>query len=556
MAFKQHRSQFPACNGDLKFDLGSEQQHGLCWRERLTCVSCGYASDFVKLYEEVSVSNSSPGVKAAKPNVGVQVALSKLPVGSDAVRTICMAANIPPPSESGMQKTANKTLDLIKAINEKDMSERRGEIKEINKLRGNVPNVVNVEGDGMYNNPLYSGVGKTPFQPATQSTYVICEQVTSKKEVIALSCHNKLCTKKHDISDSKACLEKSCSRNTAIETSIGNEKEWAKECLLDLKKDDLEVEYITTDPDSAAYRAADELFEGNITSTRPFHLIDTRHLSENHRKFVGRSEFVKNMMPGKTKSMKELMQSRFSVDISKRCQLEYEKAFEVYAGNTNKIFRSISYTCEAIAACYQGNHAKCIKHSLACKGGKKNWVQRSPYLEQFSNFKIIASDENTEYLLKCINYRLGPSMLRKTKFNTNSQKSEAVNKCLRRSLPRDTTFGRNFAGRAHSAVHSVNLGAAESIVTLTEKLGCAPTPRSKVAVALKKKRDKQIMHAEYKLTPKYKANRASKTRKMFRLHEKKNKEAQYSKGMLLRHKQQAPEHNYSKKCNISPAKNK
>ena len=44
-----------------------------------------------------------------------------------------------------------------------------------------------------------------------------------------------------------------------MEKSIGNEKEWAKKCLLDLKTDNLEPKYITTDPDSSAYRAAIDL---------------------------------------------------------------------------------------------------------------------------------------------------------------------------------------------------------------------------------------------------------------------------------------------------------
>ena len=44
-----------------------------------------------------------------------------------------------------------------------------------------------------------------------------------------------------------------------MEKSIGNEKEWAKKCLLDLKTDNLEPKYITTDPDRSAYRAAKNL---------------------------------------------------------------------------------------------------------------------------------------------------------------------------------------------------------------------------------------------------------------------------------------------------------
>ena len=550
-ANKAHQRRSPNCEGDLRFDMNEEVQHGLCWKERLKCSQCLYGSEMCKLYDEVTAPNSLPGVKAGKPNVGVQIALSKLPVGCDAVRTLCMAMNIPPPSESGMQKSANKTSIRIQEINKLDMIKRREEIKVINEIRGSNRNVVNVEADGMYNNPLYSGVGKTPFQPATQCTYVVCEQATSSKQVIALSCRNKLCTKKHDIRESAACLTKNCSRNTPVDMSIGSEKEWAKECLLDLKSNDLEVEYITTDPDSSAYRAAEELYSNDTTSTRPHHLLDTRHVSVLHSQYIARSDFVQNMMPGKTKCARELMQARLSVDMANRCQAELDKAYKTFGGDTNKCFRALSYACDAIAACYQGNHSKCYKNSFVCNGGKRNWVSRSVYLQEFQNFKIQDTPENTVHLLKCINFKLGPERLRKTKFNSNSQKSEAVNKCLRRSLPRDTTFSRNFAGRAHSAVHSVNLGAAESIITLTEGLGCAVSPGSKVAAALKKKQDKKISQAKYKMTLEYKSKRVAKTRELYKMHSAKHTEVQYEKGMLLRHSRltakATPEHNYSKK---------
>lgn len=56
---------------------------------------------------------------------------------------------------------------------------------------------------GQYNNNLYSGVGKTPFQPVTQASYTVAENVTFKKRIIAAEAINTLCSKhgfhaKHD----------------------------------------------------------------------------------------------------------------------------------------------------------------------------------------------------------------------------------------------------------------------------------------------------------------------------------------------------------------------
>ena len=75
------------------------------------------------------------------------------------------------------------------------------QLKTINKMRGHPESHIDVEGDGCYNNPLYSGIGKTPFQPATQSCYVVVENMTDKKLVINLVTKNKLCSHGKDHSN-------------------------------------------------------------------------------------------------------------------------------------------------------------------------------------------------------------------------------------------------------------------------------------------------------------------------------------------------------------------
>ena len=68
--------------------------------------------------------------------------------------------------------------------------------------------------------------------------------------------------------------------------SIGDEYQWARECLLDLKSDNIKVEYLVTDPVSCSYKAAQDLFEETITYTEPEHFLNTRHLSENFMKEI------------------------------------------------------------------------------------------------------------------------------------------------------------------------------------------------------------------------------------------------------------------------------
>jgi hypothetical protein len=59
------------------------------------------------------------------------------------------------------------------------MQERRQKLLNLNKIRGfGESHPISVSGDARYNNRLESGVGKTPFQPATQSVYCISEKGT------------------------------------------------------------------------------------------------------------------------------------------------------------------------------------------------------------------------------------------------------------------------------------------------------------------------------------------------------------------------------------------
>ena len=59
-------------------------------------------------------------------------------------------------------------------------------------------------------------------------------------------------------------------------TSIGNEEQWLKQGLLDLSGAGLEAEFITTNPNSSAYRTAMTLYDQGITSIKSSHLLGGR----------------------------------------------------------------------------------------------------------------------------------------------------------------------------------------------------------------------------------------------------------------------------------------
>ena len=162
----------------------------------------------------------------------------------------------------------------------------------------------------MFNNLLFSGIGNTSFQPAIQCSYSVVENVTKKKQVIAMENVSKLCSKHgyHSRTDQDQCDIKSekCSVTIPMEQSIGDERQWAKACLLQLREDQLQVKYITTDPDTSAYKAAEDLRRANVTTVDPINQIDTRHLSQNHRKHIKnkRSLLDTCMMPSGSKKSK------------------------------------------------------------------------------------------------------------------------------------------------------------------------------------------------------------------------------------------------------------
>ncbi|CAG2226741.1 unnamed protein product [Mytilus edulis] len=482
-------------------------------------------------------ANQKPGRKAAKINVSAQAALSQTPLGYTGLRKIVLGCNMPAPSASGLQKRANKVLPEIININKEDMKARRKQLIEINTLRGRKdPGSVSLQADGAYNNAIYSGIGKTPFQPATQVVYSVAEAETEDKSIIGVVCKNKLCSI-HPIKSGEKCTS-SCSSNLTFMKSIGDEYTWAKEALQDLASDGIEAKHLTTDPDSSAYRAADDLYLENTTSTEPEHFLDTRHFSNNHRKNIKNNKELGEIMP------------------AERCQSEFTQAMEKYGGDFTKVKNKISFTVDAIPACYTGNHELCRRHSFVCKGGKKFWLSNRAFLP--NSFKIRKLDENLNAIRKCVLYRLSPSALKKTRLNLNTQKVEGFNRSLRRSLPKNVTYTKNFEGRVHSAIHSVNLGPGESLLVICKQLGAEISPGSAAEKELKAIQKTDRMQKAYKKSMKYKKERSNTRKHLYKIYEKHQEEKCYEKNKLMRPvkrtKTQAEDHPYAKKPRVAVTK--
>ena len=532
--FHQHQQTSPSCGGRLDFDYNSEQQRMLCWREKVKCDRCEYVSQRYNLYDEIKTGKA--GRKSATANVGLNIGLSNTQIGPSSVRKLCLSTNIPAPSRRGMQKCANAVSKTIETVNKSDMQARRQTLKTINLLRGQPETEISVQCDGMFNNPLFSGIGNTPFQPATQCSYSVVENVTKKKQVIAMENVSKLCSKHgyHSGTDQGQCDIKSekCSATIPMEQSIGDERQWAKACLLQLREDQLQVKYITTDPDTSAYKAAEDLRLANVTTVDPIHQIDTRHLSQNHRKHIKNKSSLLDMMPGGTKKGKTKNLNNFATDLSMRCQSEFENIHRQTTGNTLKLQKYISVTTDAITACYQGDHKLCKLHSTVCVGEvDNNWLIQSQYL--CKSFKLMVKKGSEKTLRECIDYRLGPNIVEKTKLNSNSQKVESVNNVIRHSLPKNVTFARNFSGRAHCAVFKSNNGPGEAILKLCEATGCPIPSNGKVSAGLLSEQKCFEANQARCRSTKRKMKRKFRRNKLYKLYEKHQEKILYQKAQLL-----------------------
>ena len=93
-----------------------------------------------------------------------------------------------------------------------------------------------------------------------------------------------------------------------MDSNTGNEEEWAKHSFLELASARIKAEYLTTDTDSSLHRVAMRLYADGVTSVEPKHLLDTRHVSHNQRKYIKNMSELTIHMPAKFKYEKQKKQ--------------------------------------------------------------------------------------------------------------------------------------------------------------------------------------------------------------------------------------------------------
>ena len=557
----EHSEQHPTCNGKLMLDDSDDVQVGLCWQQRLRCTECDYTSARHKLYDEVE--RGRRGRKAAAPNLAVQVGLTHTPMSNTGLRTLLNSANIAAPALSSMQSHTNSVNATLVQVNQKDMKARREKLKEVNKLKGLQEDApIRVEGDARYNNPLFTAAGTTPFQPASQVVYTMCENVTQKKQIIAVATNNKLCQTGARQAEKtgnrpRCCAEGStehgghCSATIAADHCIGDEHAWATNCVEDLLGDGLKIKYFTSDCDSRASSAAADCYRNQrIDHSKPVHLKDTIHLGRALRRNVKKSTFSSRMFSGRLAADRAKTKSRFADDLVRRCAAEHDAAYARFKEDSDNVSRSLSYCVDAIIKCYQGDHSICQRRSFVCDGSPSNSWKRTC---MHKNSQITCTDNDERLLRDCINKRIGKKTVHDTRFHTNTQKCESVNKVYSLRNPKNLTLARNFHGRIHSTVHQLNNGPGESLCKQLAAVGTPISPGSTIAHQLKQKQYMNNYHKQYKKTPSAKSRRCSKRIHKYRLYDAKSTDERvHYQSQILEVSnlntrcQQQTEHNYCK----------
>jgi hypothetical protein len=373
----------------------------------------------------------------------------------------------------------DKAYDKVMDINIGDMSQRRQDLQDLQVMKGlAADHPIRAEGDGRYNNPIGSGAHYAG-QAATQIAYTIIKGESTDRQVLNVWVGNKLCHKgkllKRKGVDVQCPGHEGCTANLPAGAVIGDEKTAAGKCIESMGDTRLNIGSFTSDGDSHALMGiAEKQPDVNIAACR-----DTVHYKKTHKFHIINREFSNTMFPQRTVQVRNNLKKRFASDLSLRCANELKAAEKKLGHDLQKLIPAMSRACMAITSCYQGDCSMCERYSFACNG-KDGDQWRKPMMPQnFPPFKMTANDISE--MIFAIHYRFGEKGLNLTKYQTNSNKAESVNRAINRTCSKDITMSRNFGGAVHAAVLDVNEGRANALIMKAEAIGAPITRGSKVA---------------------------------------------------------------------------
>jgi hypothetical protein len=392
-----HSSQSEDC-GVPKLIIAHDKKWGLGWKYTLKCVKCDFRSPEYKLYKEVKTTK--PGPNPAAINLTFQAGLQDSPVGNTRARLILASANIPPPSRSSMQRTANSVGTATQQLNDKDMTEKLNLVRNISSARGvSDPSEINISTDARYNSGQITS-RKKPGQNASQAIGIACETMTDKKFIVGASVQNKLCWtgawlkgKGMEVNCPGGHAE--CTANLGVVEPF-SEYELGKDIGGQLARQEMLIKHVTTDGDGRSAAGVAQAMKVLDPLWKVERLADPTHVGQSQFRASQRANFSDAMFPGKTRAERAKGHRVFSQDIKARCSLIMQTLMKDHCGDIDKIKVALPKAFDATVRCYDGDCSMCRRHSVVCSGGdSKNWWTRSMFLgaNRITNLNMNNSDK-------------------------------------------------------------------------------------------------------------------------------------------------------------------
>ncbi|KAK6189690.1 hypothetical protein SNE40_001691 [Patella caerulea] len=338
-------------------------------------------------------------------------------------------------------------------LNTINMREKMEAVKSFNEKGGAVnPNIINVALDGRYNS-ITIGHSKRPGQATSQAIGIACETNTKHKYILSAVMQNKLCWKGAWLRGKGFTVNcpgghEGCTANLPVHAPL-SEYDMGKSIGTELALQNVLIKYATTDGDGRSAAGIEDSLKILHPMCSVERLADPSHLAATQFRHCYNAKFSDEMFPGKTRLDKGKVKKILSQDVKARCSLIMTTLFENHCGNTEEMRKCLPKVLESTIRCYDGDcsKSKCRSHSVVCPGGiTNNWWNRSMYLASNKVDSLNMNEHDKSILSEILKIRISEAALEKNKFQTNTQKCEAINRSLSVSLPKNVNYGRNAMG--------------------------------------------------------------------------------------------------------------
>ena len=256
---------------------------------------------------------------------------------------------------------------------------------------------------------------------------------------------------------------KGCTADTPLATNISEYSMAQKMAQQMYEEDGILFSQICSDSDGAGKTAFQEL----LTQKRPdleFQwLKDFWHINKSQKFHVKDHKFCKGTFgPGLNADQRKDRAKALAIDIVTRTSVTLRNAWKHW-DDIEELKKSSDKLVKYMLSCYEGNHDKCLKSSLAqltgCKGPSaetQRWITRpsSPF-KPFQVDQITLGKTDKALLTKQINKKLGEGIDYLREGITTSH-NESFNHTLWGCNQKNRTFAKNSSARSSAAVGQAN----------------------------------------------------------------------------------------------------